>query len=336
MFEHFVSLGYGCPVASSMSKYGLRSFSCPFDWILTRDFSKVLHYIESDFEGFLQQENLEPYRSEMLYRGTLNPFRDKSSGFVFLHEIEDYIDEFDLLKQKYDRRIKRFNLETQKRTCFLRVLATQEDLYYVSNHAEYIRNVITKNNGDNEIVFFVQDKIAIPAGIPFKIYEGVRYNVDNRRLVRSLFDGIREFLEFCGKNYAGTLMVENLMFDNEAELKSSLLKDRRYHTVASCLSHEFAKDDLPAKTIIYGVGIMGKALYLKIQNLTEVEYFIDDDKGGEFQGVQVRAMKDLKDIGEATIIVSKTYNFDVIRAGVHKKFGEIPVLSLDDLLGLKF
>lgn len=36
-FSNFVSLGYICPVAASMSKYGLRSWSGPFDWLITKD-----------------------------------------------------------------------------------------------------------------------------------------------------------------------------------------------------------------------------------------------------------------------------------------------------------
>ena len=44
MFSNFVSLGEACKVAASMSKYGLRSFSGPFDWVITRRFDMVLHY----------------------------------------------------------------------------------------------------------------------------------------------------------------------------------------------------------------------------------------------------------------------------------------------------
>ena len=80
MFDYFISLGFTCPVASSMSKYGLRSFSGVFDWLITPDFGWVLHYIETDFKDFLLQENLERYDEYPLH------FRYKQSGFRFLHE----------------------------------------------------------------------------------------------------------------------------------------------------------------------------------------------------------------------------------------------------------
>ena len=60
MFSNFVSLGEACKVAASMSKYGLRSFSGPFDWVITRRFDMVLHYLENDFEDFLEKSKLEP------------------------------------------------------------------------------------------------------------------------------------------------------------------------------------------------------------------------------------------------------------------------------------
>lgn len=33
MFDSFISLGFFCGTAASMSGHGLRSFSGPFDWI---------------------------------------------------------------------------------------------------------------------------------------------------------------------------------------------------------------------------------------------------------------------------------------------------------------
>lgn len=77
MFDYFVSLGYSCPTASSMSKYGLRSFSGLFDWLISADFSWVLHFIETDFTDFLQKDRLE------LFDNHLKKFRDTASGFVF-------------------------------------------------------------------------------------------------------------------------------------------------------------------------------------------------------------------------------------------------------------
>lgn len=55
-FEQFISLGLHCFTAASMSKYGLRSSSGPFDWLITADFGWVLRYMETDFSGFWIRE----------------------------------------------------------------------------------------------------------------------------------------------------------------------------------------------------------------------------------------------------------------------------------------
>ena len=59
VFSNFISLGSACQTASSMEKYGLRSWSGPFDWLVTDSLQWVLHYMETDFADFLKKENLE-------------------------------------------------------------------------------------------------------------------------------------------------------------------------------------------------------------------------------------------------------------------------------------
>ena len=58
-FENCISLGWFCGTASSMSRYGLRSHSGPFDWFFS-DFDSVLKVIETDFSDFMKKENLVP------------------------------------------------------------------------------------------------------------------------------------------------------------------------------------------------------------------------------------------------------------------------------------
>ena len=102
MFDYFISLGCRCHVAASMSKYGLRSCSSPFDWLITSDFSWVLYHINTDFKDFLLQENLESYDEYQ------NHFLDKQSGIKFSHDKESFRYEYNALKSKYDRRITNF------------------------------------------------------------------------------------------------------------------------------------------------------------------------------------------------------------------------------------
>lgn len=96
MFDYFISLGKACPIAASMQKYGLRSCSGPFDWLVTEDFSWVLYHIDTGFKEFLLQENLEECDNNMLH------FRDKLSGFMFFYERASFRDEYLVLKSKFE------------------------------------------------------------------------------------------------------------------------------------------------------------------------------------------------------------------------------------------
>jgi hypothetical protein len=57
MFSNFISLRCFCGTAASMSKYGLRELSEPFDWCFS-ELEGVLHMINTDFEQFLDIKNI--------------------------------------------------------------------------------------------------------------------------------------------------------------------------------------------------------------------------------------------------------------------------------------
>lgn len=82
MFDNFISLGSACPVAASMAKWGLRSWSGPFDWLTTSSFRWVLQCLEMDFRDFLKRENLVHIKDEP--RG----FMDRVNGFRYTHDPE--------------------------------------------------------------------------------------------------------------------------------------------------------------------------------------------------------------------------------------------------------
>lgn len=58
-YKSVVSLGFFCGPSQELERIGLRSYSLPFDWLITEDFKVVLSLIENNFERFLQEENLE-------------------------------------------------------------------------------------------------------------------------------------------------------------------------------------------------------------------------------------------------------------------------------------
>lgn len=82
MFENFVSLGNACPVAASMEKWGIRSWSGPFDWLITYSLKEVLHCLETYFTEFLLKENLTVMENGQ------KGFLDIKNGFRYIHDGE--------------------------------------------------------------------------------------------------------------------------------------------------------------------------------------------------------------------------------------------------------
>lgn len=164
MFDCYISLGPACPMASSMSKYGLRSFSGVFDWLITSDFKWVLHYIETDFKDFLLQENLERYDESPIH------FRDKLSDVKFIHDTENFNDEYNKLKEKYNRRINRFLEKMKSTVCYLRSVRNNKELEYIQSNVGYIQCVIQKYNSNSEILFLFDNNLSVPDDFGFRYY----------------------------------------------------------------------------------------------------------------------------------------------------------------------
>lgn len=331
MFDYFISLGSACPLASSMSKYGLRSFSSPFDWLATPNLEWVIHYIETDFKDFLLQKNLERYDENPRH------FRDKESGFRFVHEDEDFENNYYALKEKYDRRIDRFLKNVHYKVCYFRRI-TKDDIEYIDNNAEYIRKVIKKHNPHSEIVFLYDSTIPFPDNFEFLHYKmSEEWSCASRYSLRSYFDHANDFLDYCGKNYSGLNLIRNLSFDIVKEDAINAINARRYKTLTTLLTHDFNNSIIPNHIIIYGAGVIGKELYKQIKKYTKIKCFVDKQKAGsEFDNIKIISVDELIYEKGVKIIVSATYDFKNIRNELLNIFENDDIISLDTILNLKF
>lgn len=332
MFDFFISLGSACPVAASMGKYGLRSCSSPFDWLITPDLSWVLYHIDTDFKDFLIQENLEPYAE---YE---NGFWDKQSGIIFLHDKESIKNEYGALKKKYDRRIARFLEITKGKICYLRRIANIEDINYIERHADYIQSVICKKNSESEIVFLCDSVVPIPEKFPFKYFRmEEKWSGASHNALRSYFDKADNFLSFCGANYLGCNFIRNLAFDIENEAPRVKLIERRYKTLTALIAHDFHDDTFADTVIIYGAGTIGIELYNKIKDYTKVKCFVDINKAGtKFDNVNIISIDDVQYESGTKIIVSAAYDFENIKNELCNKYSSEDIISLDVILNLTF
>lgn len=149
--------------------------------------------METDFEDFLESKNLEIYPNSSIM------FMDKKNNVHFIHDTDYPIEErYEELYLKYKKKINRFVKEIQKKTCFIRLMTSSEELVYVKEHEKYIRKVITKGNDHNEIIFLLKEQLDITNNIKFRyfILRGCK-DEGSRKCLRSRFDGNDEFIAWC-------------------------------------------------------------------------------------------------------------------------------------------
>lgn len=337
MFSNFVSLGCSCFTASSMSKYGLRSCSGPFDWLITEKLEWILHYLDNCFDDFLDRECLEPYQL-----GMNDAFRDGTSGFLFLHEgkypVEDKA--FLELKEKYKRRIDRFLKITVMPTCFLRLCSGIDEVKYISEEYDYINRVIKKNNSRNEIIFLIRSNVEILDPLKFRYYivpEQYYNGCPSHEQLRGLFDGEEELLLYCAQNYSAEVMMKNLIVDYKKEdrfQKERVICAIRYQLLVKLMNADFTKMKIPDHIIIYGAGNLGTFFYEKIKGRGyNVECFIDEQKyGGRIDEIEICRLEDLRNTVNKNFVVTATYDFSNIYKKIMKYCADAVILSLDEVL----
>lgn len=111
-----ISLGYRCQAAQQMIINGLRTAAYPFDWLIT-SFDSMYDLLSNDFRDFLEQENLiflaPPYEDDygQFKVAKYSYVFDKKNKVIFRHDFplnQNFLGEYEKVKQKYERRIQRF------------------------------------------------------------------------------------------------------------------------------------------------------------------------------------------------------------------------------------
>lgn len=331
MFSNFISLGQACPTASSMSKYGLRSWSGPFDWLITDSLQWVLHFIENDFEDFLVRDNLERIPAYP------KAFKDKLSGFVFHHDYEyPFESKYVELKQRYQKRIDRFRQETRKATCFLRSVTDLKEIKYISENFEYINRVIKQKNSENEIVFLLRSDVGAEQAesVLFRYYiMPGPYNGGVGKVIRNWFDGADEFLEYCFRNYDVMTLMQNIAFDRQHIETTYQIAQLRYETLLKLIDFDFTNISLPEEIILYGAGNIGQNFYKKIKGKCRVKCFVDKlCYGSEIGGISVKRLEEIEYDQNMCFIVTAIYDFESICKKIRAHFADANIISLGDIL----
>lgn len=257
MFKNYISLGGYCGVAASMAKYGLRSFSGPFDWLIS-EFENVLRCIERDFDEFLLKDNLiEDKKVKM--------FTDRLYNFKFWHEISlGLCEEYDMIYDKYMRRIKRFREEIKEKTLFIRSVNDYDELNFILKNESYIKEIIKRFNKENDIIYILSEKIFDKRLNYDNFFWVEEYYLGHK--VRSIFDDNKNLLNFLLSNISEDIRIKNLAFDKKNEDFNTLLKR---------IDKSSIFDEVDKNIAIYGRGDIGKAIYNKIEPKSKIKCFID-------------------------------------------------------------
>lgn len=118
-FDALIPLGGDCQLAHQMRINGLRKYALPLDWSISCP-EALIKVLENKFHNYLNKENLEFVES-----GTEKYIREKQYGVTFIHEFKrekNFLDDYDIVKEKCDRRIERFFqvVEESKNPLFIR------------------------------------------------------------------------------------------------------------------------------------------------------------------------------------------------------------------------
>ena len=112
-YDFVVSIGEDCACAMYLNKFLLRTRSYPFDWLCNAPFETRIDLILNDFNGFLQHDNMRwfPKPTSGLRDMKNENYEDTNTKFYFYHDFRsdvDFKEMFPIVREKYDRRIKRF------------------------------------------------------------------------------------------------------------------------------------------------------------------------------------------------------------------------------------
>ncbi len=118
-FDLIFSLGEDCACSSYLRRFNLQEYSYPFDWLTNADFFTRMDLLVNDFKGFLEKENLviKAYSHQKTINKHTDDYKDTKTDFYFYHDFDTKIPfdkSFILVKEKYQRRIKRLYHQIQK------------------------------------------------------------------------------------------------------------------------------------------------------------------------------------------------------------------------------
>jgi hypothetical protein len=211
-----VSLGWFCGTASSLSKLGLRSQSGPFDWYFSHYWA-VLNQIENDFQDFMVKENLK------IEDRDIRVFKDIKYGFRYPHDIKnDFDSEYELIRNKYLRRVKKFRETIKKPTVFFRCIRDNEEVEYINYNWEYAEKLLKGFNEKNHIIYVYHSGLSNLTNRVQSYRLGINQYIGKTYEMRHMFDTSDDLLNICTCLISIEKMQNNIEFDNKTNAQKAV------------------------------------------------------------------------------------------------------------------
>ena len=159
-YKHVISLGYFCGSALELQRYGLRDGSYPLDWFIS-PIESTLTMVESGFHGFL--------KLDCLSRDHEHPFivRDTKYGFAEFHSFDPALsiaEQYEGIRNKYERRIRRFRRAVTQRTLFVRYIADFEEFSYLDGKMPAVLALLRQTHPQNDLLLVGNDDLPATCG----------------------------------------------------------------------------------------------------------------------------------------------------------------------------
>lgn len=167
IYDNYISLGYFCNIAMDLEQLGFRNTSSPFDWDIS-NFQGIMKAINNKFYNFMLYDSLI---QSVKYR---EHYYDKNYKIFFYHDFNAYTSlkkQYPKVKEKYDRRIRRFLHNITLPTLFFRYIDSENgslnELKYIEKNYDKIEKTLKKFNPENKIIFIADNSVNSDK---FKIY----------------------------------------------------------------------------------------------------------------------------------------------------------------------
>jgi hypothetical protein len=215
--------------------------------------------------------------------GNTKAFRDIKYGFGYPHDVKsDFESEYELIRNKYLRRVERFRETIKHPTVFFRWIRDNDEVEYINHNWEYAEKLLKRFNEKNHIIYVYHSGWNKLTDRVQSYCLGINQVIGTYGM-RHMFDKSNELLDICTRLISIEKMQENVKFDNRNNANKAIggyvykcieeSIDGIDKEILSCLGA--SKDE---GIYLWGAGKYGKALskYLNERNV-KINGIIDNN-----------------------------------------------------------